>query len=142
MLYEVHTCRLRSTSVVCDGGQPPNCRRVSFGAPALMRHKKRGAVAPTALGRRRCGRAWTEIRRAWSLMLSQGRDRAHQSCVVVPSASPLGVSSIWVSTTSWLNFNGQEALGLFSVEPLLNDLSKPQLQPKELGVRNAVPGRH
>ena len=32
------------------------------------------------------GRAWTEIRRAWSWMLGQGRDCVHQSCAAVPSA--------------------------------------------------------
>ena len=32
------------------------------------------------------GRAWTEVRRAWSYMRRQGRDCVHQSCAAVPSA--------------------------------------------------------
>ena len=50
-----------------------HCRRVSFGAPALMRHKEKRRCSPTdfySVGAER-GRAWTELRCARSLCLAR-----------------------------------------------------------------------
>ena len=53
------------------------------------------------------GRAWTEIRRAWSWVLSQRRARTHQSCAAVPSVlvvallTRTSVSPSSRSSSSW-----------------------------------------
>ena len=53
------------------------------------------------------GRAWTEIRRAWSFVLSQGREHTHQSCAAAPSvlavvlSARTSVSPTSRSSSSW-----------------------------------------
>ena len=63
-----------------SGGRPTHCRRVPFGAPALMQYRKRGAVAHPALvgsGARTC---LDRARRAWSLCVGREGSRAPKLC--------------------------------------------------------------
>ena len=100
-----------------------------------MRHKEKRRCSPTdfySVGAER-GRAWTEVRCAWSKMHRQGRDGVHQSCAAVPSAylglvayavilpGRLGVSDVDVFAVlcpllfGWLSFS--PLLGFLRVRP-------------------------
>ena len=107
------------------GGRPTHCRRVSFGAPALMRHKEKRRCSPTdfySVGAER-GRPWTEVRRAWSCMRREGRDCVHQSCAAVPSAF-FGIGGLRCYSSRALGSIGSLPLlfGLWSCSPLVGFL--------------------
>ena len=100
------------------GCRPPYCRRVPFRALALMRYQKRRCSPPPSphrqvvVGR---GRAGTEVRRARSYLLRQGRDCLQQSCAAVSSAY-WTLACWWASShSSWDAFGSRLSFAWFSV---------------------------
>ena len=127
------------------GGRSPHCRRVSFRAPAVMRHKEKRRSNPPAFckrGRRR-RRPWT-VQGMQGNAYRHGRDRSAPKLRHRPECFSLGVSSTWVSTTFALS-STVRSLGLAQLlqrRQLLRLRPQTLLQPFRLGVEGARNQEH
>ena len=108
-----------------------------------MRYQKRRCSPPPSphrqvvVGR---GRAWTEVRRAWSYLLRcrgkrrQGRDRSAPKLRHGPECVSLGVSSTWVSAT----IRNSASTSVSSPSSLFRNCSGAQY-PEDLSLHRGAP---
>ena len=85
----LRTLQLRSPSPGClgrvAGPRTVGAYHSGFCSDAVQEKRRSSPTDFFSVGAER-GRAWTEVRRAWSYMGRQGRDCMHQSCAAVTSA--------------------------------------------------------